>query len=170
MDLGGDPEFAAADGKSHVHNNLENENEVVRIDSMALKVLNHWPVAPGSSPSAMGVDRLHRRLFVGCRNATWLSWNMDTGRVVANLPIGQGVDAIRFDPKRQFVFSSNGDGTLTIIPEDSPGKYNVVDNIQTQRGERTMELDPRTHRVYLVTAELGPQPALTAEDPHPFPP
>jgi DNA-binding beta-propeller fold protein YncE len=169
VDLGGDPEFAAADGKGHVYNNLENKNEVVRIDSMALKVLNHWTVAPGSSPTAMGIDRLHRRLFVGCRNASMVVMDIDTGRVVANLPIGRGVDAIRFDPKRQFVLSSNGDGTLTIIHEDSPDKYNVVDNIQTQRGARTMELDPRTQRVYLVTAELGPQPAPTAEDPHPFP-
>jgi hypothetical protein len=117
----------------------------------------------------MSIDVSHRRLFVGCRNAMMIVMDIDTGRVAANLPIGKGVDAIRFDPKRQLVFSANGEGTLTIIHEESPDKYSVLDNLQTQRGARTMELDPQTHRIYLVTAELGPEPAPTAEDPHPFP-
>jgi DNA-binding beta-propeller fold protein YncE len=144
VDLGGDPEFAAADGQGHVFNNLEDKNEVVRIDSKALKVLNHWSLAPGSSPSAMAIDASHGRLFVGCRNAMMIVMDIANGRVVANLPIGQGVDAIRFDAKRQLVFSANGEGTLTIIREESPDRYSVLDNVPTQRGARTMELDSRT--------------------------
>jgi DNA-binding beta-propeller fold protein YncE len=169
IELGGDPEFAAADGQGHVYNNLEDKSEVVQIDSRTLKVLNRWPLAPGSSPSAMAMDGPHRRLFVGCRNKLMIVMDADSGKVVAHLPIGDGVDASRFDPKTQLVFSSNGDGTLTIIHEDSPDKYTVVDNIMTQRGARTMELDPGTHRVFSVTAKLGPQPAPTSEDPHPLP-
>jgi DNA-binding beta-propeller fold protein YncE len=169
VDLGGDPEFAAADGKGHVYNNLEDKSEVVQIDSRTLKVLNHWPLAPGSSPTAMAMDGPHRRLFIGCRNKLMIVMDADTGKIVADLPIGKGVDGSRFDPGTQLVFSSNGDGTLTVIHEESPDKYTVVDNITTQRGARTMELDPRTHRVFLVTAELGPQPAPTADDPHPVP-
>jgi DNA-binding beta-propeller fold protein YncE len=169
IDLGGDPEFAAADGQGHIYNNLEDKSEVVQIDSRTLKVLNRWPLAPGSSPTAMAIDGPQRRLFVGCRNKLMIVMDADSGKVVANLPIGDGVDASRFDPRTQLVFSSNGDGTLTVIHEDSTDKYTVVDNITTQRGARTMELDPRTHRVFLVTAELGPQPAPTPEDPHPIP-
>jgi DNA-binding beta-propeller fold protein YncE len=170
IELGGDPEFAAADGQGHVYNNLEDKSEVVQIDSRTLKVLKRWPLAPGSSPSAMAMDRPHRRLFVGCRNKLMIVMDADTGKVVAHLPIGDGVDASRFDPKTQLIFGSNGDGTLTVIHEDSPDKYTVVDNIMTQRGARTMELDPRTHRLFSVTAKLGPQPAPTAEDAHPLPP
>jgi DNA-binding beta-propeller fold protein YncE len=170
VDLGGAPEFAAADGQGHVYNNLEDKSEVVQIDSRTLKVLNRWPLAPGSSPSAMAMDAPNRRLFIGCRNKLMIVMDADSGNIVAHLPIGEGVDASRFDPKTQLIFSSNGDGTLTVIHEDSPDKYTVVDNIMTQRGARTIELDPRTHRLFSVTATLGPQPAPTAEDPHPLPP
>jgi DNA-binding beta-propeller fold protein YncE len=158
IDLGGRPEFAAADGQGHVYNNLEDKNEVVQIDSKTLKVLNRWPLAPGDSPSAMAMDRRQRRLFIGCHNKMMVVIDADTGKVLATPPIGEGVDAARFDPATQLIFSSNGDGTLTVIHEDTPDNYTVVDDIQTQRGARTMELDPKTHRVYLVTADLGPQP------------
>jgi len=170
IELGGDPEFAAADGRGHVYDNIEDKSEVLQIDSHSLKVLNRWPLAPGESPSSMAIDRQHRRLFVGCRNKTLVAMDADTGRVVATVPIGEGVDANRFDPSTQLVFSSNGDGTLAIVHEDSPDTYTVVTNVQTQRGARTMELDPKTHRIYLVTAELGPQPQPSTDDPHPLPP
>jgi DNA-binding beta-propeller fold protein YncE len=170
IELGGQPEFAAADGQGHVYNNIEDKSEVLQIDSQTLKILNRWSLAPGESPSGMAIDRQHRRLFVGCRNQTMVAMDADTGKVVATVPIGEGVDANRFDPATQLVFSSNGDGTLAIVHEDSPDTYTVVTNVRTQRGARTMELDPKTHRVYLVTAELGPQPQPTADDPHPPPP
>jgi DNA-binding beta-propeller fold protein YncE len=158
VDLGGSPEFAAADRQGHVYNNLEDKNEVVEIDSKTLKILNRWPLAPGESPSAMAIDLRHRRLFIGCHNRMMVVMDADTGKVVATPAIGEGVDAARFDPSDQLLFSSNGDGTLTVIHEDSPDKYSIIDNVQTERGARTMELDKKTHRIYTVTADLGPQP------------
>jgi DNA-binding beta-propeller fold protein YncE len=158
IELGGDPEFAAADGEGHVYNNLEDESIELQIDSKSLKVLNRWPLAPCESPSGLAMDTEHRRLFVGCHNKMMAILDADSGKVVATVPIGQGVDANRFDPGTQLAFSSNGDGTLTVVHEDSPDKYTVVDNVQTQRGARTMEVDPTTHRVYLVTADFAPPP------------
>jgi DNA-binding beta-propeller fold protein YncE len=165
VDLGGSPEFAAADRQGHLYNNLEDKNEVVEIDSKTLKILNRWPLAPGESPSAMAIDLMHRRLFIGCHNKMMIVMNADTGKVVATPAIGEGVDAARFDPSNQLLFSSNGDGTLTVIHEDSPDKYSVIDNVKTERGARTMELDEKTHRIYTVTADLGPQPTEPHEPP-----
>lgn len=156
--LDGRPEFAAADGRGHVYNNLEDKSIVLDIDSRNLKILNRWPLAPCESPSGMAIDPEHHRLFIGCHNKMMAIMDADTGKVVATPPIGQGVDANRFDPGTQLAFSSNGDGTLTVIHQDSPDKYTVVENVQTQRGARTMALDRKTHRVYLVTAEFGPPP------------
>jgi|SRR5579863_1857496 len=156
--LDGRPEFAAADGRGHVYNNLEDKSIVLQIDSNSLKVLNRWPLAPCESPSGMAIDPEHHRLFIGCHNKMMAVMDSDTGKVVATPPIGQGVDANRFDPATQLAFSSNGDGTLTVIHQDSPDKYSVVENVRTQRGARTMALDRKTHHVYLVTAEFGPPP------------
>jgi DNA-binding beta-propeller fold protein YncE len=164
--LDGSPEFAASDGRGHIYNNLEDKNEVVQIDSRNLRILNRWSLAPGESPSGMAIDTVHHRLFVGCRNRKLVVLDSDTGKVVTTVPIGDGVDANRFDPATNLVFSSNGAGTLTVVHEDSENAYSVVASIPTQRGARTMELDPRTHRIYLVTAQLGPQPA----QPHTPPP
>jgi DNA-binding beta-propeller fold protein YncE len=165
-ELGGSPEFAAPDGRGHIYNNLEDKNQVLQIDAKTLRVLHRWPLTPGDSPSGMAIDVAHHRLFIGCRNKTLVVMNSDNGHVVTTVPIGDGVDANRFDPETQMLFSSNGDGTLTIVHEDSPNSYSVVANVATQRGARTMELDPTTHRVYLVSAELGPQPTT----PHTPPP
>src|ERR1700728_3959832 len=164
--LDGSREFAASDGRGHIYNNLEDKNEVVQIDSRNLRILNRWSLAPGESPSGMAIDTVHHRLFVGCRNRKLVVLDSDTGKVVTTVPIGDGVDANRFDPATNLVFSSNGAGTLTVVHEDSENAYSVVASIPTQRGARTMELDPRTHRIYLVTAQLGPQPA----QPHTPPP
>jgi DNA-binding beta-propeller fold protein YncE len=165
INLGGSPEYAAADREGHIYNNLEDKNEVVEIDSKTLKIVNRWPLAPGESPSAMAIDLRHRRLFIGCHNKMMVVMDADSGKVVASPPIGEGVDAARFDPGSQLLFSSNGDGTLTVIHEDSPDKYSVIDNVQTERGARTMELDKKTHRIYTVTADLGPQPTEPHEPP-----
>ena len=158
IDLGGRPEFAAADGQGRVYNNLEDQSIELEIDSKNLKVLNRWPLAPCESPSGLAIDTEHRRLFVGCHNKMMAILDADNGKVVATVPIGEGVDANRFDPGTQLAFSSNGDGTLTVVHEDSPDKYTVVQNVQTQRGARTMEVDPTNHNVFLVTAEFGPPP------------
>ena len=165
-ELGGSPEFAASDDRGHIYNNLEDKNEVVQIDSRNLRILNRWSLAPGESPSGMAIDAAHHRLFIGCRNRKLVVMDSDTGKVVTTIPISDGVDANRFDPATNLVFSSNGAGTLTVVHEDSENTYSLLANIPTKRGARTMELDPRTHRVYLVTAQLGPQPL----QPHTPPP
>lgn len=167
--LGGRPEFATADGAGHVYANLEDKSMVVAIDSNALKVLNTWPLAPGDSPSGMAIDAAHRRLFSGCHNKMMAIMDADSGKVVATPPIGQGVDANGFDPGTELAFSSNGEGTLTVVHEDAPDKFTLVGNVSTQRGARTMALDTKTHNVYLVTAEFGPAPAPTADQPRPRP-
>jgi len=167
--LGGKPEFAVADGQGHLYNNLEDKSEVVRIDSQKLAVTARWPLAPCEGPSGMAMDRQHRRLFIGCDNRMMAIMDADTGKVIATPVIGEGVDANAFDPGTQLAFSSNGEGTLTVVQEDSPEKFIPVASVPTQRGARTMALDAKTHRVFLVTAEFGPPPPATASQPHPRP-
>jgi DNA-binding beta-propeller fold protein YncE len=167
--LGGKPEFAAADGKGGVYVNMEDKAEVVAIDSATLSIRARWPLAPGDSPSGMAIDRQHDRIFVGCHNQMMIVMDTKSGKVVASPPIGRGVDANGFDPGDQLAFSSNGDGTLTVVHEDSPNKFTVVDNVATQMGARTMAVDLKTHNVFLVTAEFKPAPPATAQTPHPRP-
>ena len=168
--LAGKPEFAVADGAGHVYVNIEDQSELWQIDSEKLAVTAHWPLAPCQEPSGLAMDIAHRRLFAGCDNKMMAVVNPDTGKVVATPPIGEGVDANAFDPGLSFAFSSNGGaGTLTVVHEDSPDKYTVVEDVATQRGARTMALDPKTHEVYLATAEFGPRASATAENPHPRP-
>jgi DNA-binding beta-propeller fold protein YncE len=167
--LGGRPEFAAVDGQGHIYNNLEDKSEIVQIDSRTLTVSARWPLAPCESPSGLAIDRKHRRLFAGCHDQVMAVVDADTGKVLATPHIGQGVDANAFDSGTQLAFSSNGDGTLTVVHEDSPEKFTPVANVPTQRGARTMALDLKTHRIFLVTAGFGPAPAPTAEQPRPRP-
>jgi YVTN family beta-propeller protein len=165
--LGGRPEFAVADGRGHVFVNLEDKSAIVEFDSRRLAVGARWPIAPAEEPSGLAFDGKHRRLFSVGSNKLMAVVNADTGKVVTTVPIGGGVDAAAFDPETGLVFSSNGDGTLTVVHEDSPDKYTVVENVATQRGARTLALDPKTHRVYLTTAEFGPPPPPTPERPRP---
>ena len=167
--LDGRPEFAAADGRGHVYNNLEDKSIVLDIDSRNLKILNRWPLAPCESPSGMAIDPEHHRLFIGCHNKMMAIMDADTGKVIATPPIGQGVDANRFDPGTGLAFASCGDGTITIAHEDSPDKFSPAGVIQTQRGARTMALDNSNHTIVTVTAEFGPAPAATTENPRPRP-
>ena len=118
----------------------------------------------------MAIDRAHRRLFIGCGNRLMVVVNAATGTIVASIPIGAGVDATSFDPGTALAFSSNGEGTLTVVREESPDKFSVLETVATQRGARTMALDEKTHRVFLVTAEFGPRPEATAAQPRPRPP
>jgi YVTN family beta-propeller protein len=167
--LGGRPEFAVTDEKGHVFVNLEDKSAIVEFDSRSLKAEANWPIAPAEEPSGLAFDRKHRRLFSVGSNKLMAVVNADTGKVLTTVPIGGGVDAAAFDPETGLVFSSNGDGTLTVVHEDSPDKYSVVENVTTQRGARTLAFDSKTHRVYLVTAEFGPPPAPTPERPRPRP-
>lgn len=159
IDLGGGPEFPVADGQGHVYANIETTSEIVEIDANAMQITHRWPLAPGDSPSGLAMDTTNRILFSGCHNKMMAIVNADTGKVIASPAIGQGVDATRFDPGTGDAFSSNGDGTLTVIHEDSPTQFRVVENVQTERGARTMALDPTTHQVFLVTAKFEPLPA-----------
>ncbi len=165
IELGGRPEFAVADGEGHIYNNLEDKSEELEIDTHSLKILHRWPLAPGEHPSGIAMDPKTRRLFIGCHNQLMVIMDANNGRIVATEPIGRGVDACRFDPGTRLAFSSNGmDGTLTVVHEDSPNKFHVVAQVPTERGARTMAVDPRTHRVYLVTAKFGPfQPPRPGE-------
>jgi DNA-binding beta-propeller fold protein YncE len=165
--LGGRPESAVADGAGHVYVNLEDKSQLQQIDSKALVVTATWPLAPCESPAGLAVDATHRRLFVGCHNKIMAVVDADSGKVIASPPIGVGVDANQFDPGTGFAFSSNGGGTLTVVHEDSLDKFSVLEEVTTQTGARTMALDPKTHEVYLVTAEFTPPPAPTADNPHP---
>jgi len=168
--LGGRPEFAAADGKAHVYINIEDKSEIVELDSKKLTVVSRWPLAPCEEPSGLAMDTHNRRLFAGCHNKMMAVVDADSGKVIATPPIGQGVDANAFDSGTRFAFASNGDGTLTVVREESPAKFTVVEDVATQRGARTMALDPKSHEVYLVTAEFGPRPEPTTENPQPRPP
>jgi DNA-binding beta-propeller fold protein YncE len=165
--LGGKPEFAAADEKGHVFVNIEDTSEIVQFDSNKLSVENRWKIAPGEEPSGLAMDRKHRRLFSVCSNKLMVVVNADTGKVVTTLPIGAGTDAAGFDPETGYAFSSNGEGTLTVVHEDSADKFSVVDTVPTQVRARTMALDTKTHQVFLVTAEFGAPPPATAQQPRP---
>jgi len=168
--LGGGPEFAASDGKGHVFVNLEDKSQLVRFNPQTLKVENTWPLAPCESPSGLAIDAAHEVLVVGCHNKMMAFVDGNSGKVIGTVPIGEGVDANRFDPGTGFAFASCGEGTLTVAHGDAPDKFILVEKVNTQRGARTMALDRSNHNVYLVTAEFGPPPAPTAEHPHPRPP
>lgn len=160
--LGAKPEFGVSDGAGKLYVNLEEKGEVEEIDAAAMKVTRSWSVAPVASTSGLAIDRAHHRLFSVGRNGMMAISDAVAGRLITTLPIGRGVDAARFDDGTQLAFASNGDGTLTVVHEDSPTAFHVVSNATTKQGARTMELDPVSHAVYTVTAEFGPMPAQAA--------
>jgi hypothetical protein len=132
----------------------------VKFDAKALTVESSWPVAPScTQPTSMAIDRDHRRLFVGCRGKQFIALNADTGQILATLPIGQGTDAATFDSDSHLVFISNGEGTITVIQQESPDKYTVVDTVKTEEGAKTMGLDSKTHHLFLSTADRTTPPA-----------
>jgi DNA-binding beta-propeller fold protein YncE len=154
--LGGKPEFAQADPKAErVYNNLEDKNKVAVIDTKSHQVVTNWPIAPGEEASGMAIDLKRHRLFLGCGGSkTMVMMDSASGKVIASVPIGDGVDANAFDPGTGFAFASCGDGTTTIAHEDTPDKLTVVQTLETQRGSRTMTLDPKTHKIYLAAAKF----------------
>lgn len=155
IDLGGGPEYAAADGTGFVFNNLEDDSLVLKINSRELKVEQRWPTGPCSSPSSMAMDQTNRRLFVGCRSKVMAVLDADSGKIIATLPIGDHVDATAFDPGTKLIFNSNGEGTITVIHQDSPDRYSVVETVKTAPRAKTMAFDPKTHLLFLSTAENG---------------
>ncbi len=150
IDLGGGPEFAVADGKGNVYINLEDKAETVHIDSNTLKVLHHWPLAPGKTATALAFDPQTRRLFAGCRGGQLMVvLDADTGRVITTAPIGERVDAAAYDPTQKLVFQSTGGGTIAVFHQDSADKYTLLENVVTNPGSKTMGLDLKTHRLFV---------------------
>ena len=154
--LNGKPEFAQVDPQSwRVYNNIEDKNEVAVIDTKTHTVITNWLIAPNEEASGMAIDLKNHRLFLGCGGSkTMVMLDSTSGKVIASVPIGQGVDANAFDPETRFAFASCGDGTVTIAHEDTPDKLTVVQTLETQRGSRTMTIDPKTHRIYLAAAKF----------------
>ncbi len=165
--LGGKPEFSTYDGKGTGYVNIEDKSEIVAFDTRTLTEKGRWSLAPCEEPSGMALDAAHNRLFSVCGNALMAVLDTSSGKVVTTLPIGDGADAARFDPATGYAFASSGDGKLTVVHEDSPDKFTVVDTVETASGARTMEIDPKTHNVYTVTAEREPAPAPTPDQPRP---
>ncbi len=155
IELGGGPEFAASDGAGYVFNNLEDESLVLRIDARKLTVEQRWPTAPCASPSSMALDKKNRRLFIGCRSRVMAVLDADSGKVITTLPIGDHVDATAFDVDSGLIFNSNGEGTITVIRQESPDQYSVVETVKTLPRARTMALDSKTHQLFLSTTEAG---------------
>ena len=152
--LGGKPEFAVADSKaSLIFNNLEDKSELVAIDAKTHAVVNRWLIAPGEGASGLAIDENSHRLFLGCGNQLMVMMDSQSGKVLASVPIGVGVDANAFDPGTQLAFASCGDGTVTIAREDGD-KLTVVQNLKTEPGARTMTIDPATHKIYLGSAKF----------------
>jgi YVTN family beta-propeller protein len=164
------PEFAAQDGRGQIYVNIESDpGQMVVIDSQKLTVKSTWPLPGCNSPSGLAIDSAHRRLFSVCDGKVMAVTDAVNGKQVALVPIGEHPDAAGYDQKRGIVYSSNGEGTLSIVHQDAADRYSVLQTLPTQRGARTMALDEATGKVYLATADFGPAPAASAEQPRPRP-
>ena len=166
--LDGKPEFPVADGKGTVFANIETTNEIIRFDAAAKTITATWPVTGCDSPSGLAIDTDAHRLFAVCDGGKMAVVDAQSGKTIANPKIGEGPDAARYDAKRKLAFSSNGEGTLTIV-DASRDTFPVLQNLPTQKGARTLSLDSATGRIYLATATFGERPAPTAANPHPRP-
>ena len=167
VELGGAPEAGVSDGAGTILVNLEDKSEIVAIDAKTRRILRRMPVAPGEEPTGLAIDLKNHLLFSVCHNRLMLVLDAQTGKKVAEVPIGERVDGVIFDPVRQQAVSSNGEGTLTVVRELSPTQFKVVQTVQTEAGARTIAWDARTHHVFTATAQLGEAPAPTAENPSP---
>jgi YVTN family beta-propeller protein len=158
--LGGSPEFAVADvNAGRVYCNIEDKSEVAVIDAVKHEVIARWPVGPGTEPGGIALDAAHHRLFATCHNKMMAMLDTETGKVITTIPTGAGVDGCAFDGATQLAFASCGDGTTTIAKEETPQKLMVVQTLKTEPRARTMALDPKTHRIYLPTAQFQPPPS-----------
>lgn len=169
ISMGGRPEYAVADGKGTIYDNIEDKNEVVALDSRANTVKARWPIAPAEEATAMDMDVQHRRLFIGGRNKVLAIMDADNGKVVQTFPIGSGVDTNIYEPRSGLLFTATREGTLHIFHEDSPDKFSVIETVTTEFGARNMALDPKTHKLFIDTADFAPAAAPTAEQPKPQP-
>jgi DNA-binding beta-propeller fold protein YncE len=154
--LGGKPEGIVSDEKGRLFINIEDKNEVLEIDARNLKVLHRWPLAPGTEPTGLAIDLVGHRLFSTCHSGHMVIMDSESGAVLASPPIGKGTDAAAYDPETGLAFSSNSDGTLTLVQKDASGKYEAVENVATQAGAKTMALDTKTHNILLAAAKPIP--------------
>jgi DNA-binding beta-propeller fold protein YncE len=165
--LGGKPEFGVSAGDGKLYVNIEDKGEVAEIDAKTKRVLRRWRLGPCTEPTGLAIDRIHHRLFSVCHSKVMAISNAEAGKLITTVPIGEGVDGAAFDPATGLAFASNGEGTVTVVHEDSPTQFRPVATVPTRRGARTIALDLRSHRVFTVTADLGPTPPATDQDPHP---
>jgi len=170
IDLGGKPETGVPDGNGTLFVHIEDKSEVIAFDTRSLQVKAHYPLAPCEEPTGMARDKARGRLIIGCGNKTMAVMDEKTGRIITTIEVGNGVDAAAFDPANQLAFTSNGEGSLSVVRENANGTFTTVATIPTQRGARTMALDLKTHKIYMSTADYGPTPAPTADRPRPRPP
>jgi DNA-binding beta-propeller fold protein YncE len=157
--LGGKPEYGASAGDGKVYANLTDTSEVVEVDAKTATVSRRWSTAPCKQPVAMAIDTAHHRLFSGCRSGVMAVSDYQSGKVVATVPIGTGVDGAGFDAASSNAFASNANGTLTVIHQDTPDQYHVIENVETPPGSRNMGLDSTNHRLFVAAAKFGPAPA-----------
>jgi DNA-binding beta-propeller fold protein YncE len=169
LPLGGKPEFAVSDAAGVVYVNVEDTAEVVAFDAKNLAVKGRWSLAPCQDPTGLAIDPKSRRLFAGCGNKLLAIMGATDGKLLGTAPIGEGCDGVAFDPATGLVYASNGDGTLTVLRESTPGTYAVVETVTTKKSARTLALDPATHRVLLPAAGFAPAPAPSADVPRPRP-
>jgi DNA-binding beta-propeller fold protein YncE len=167
--LDGKPEFAATNGSGKIFVNIEDKSTLDVIDTKNLTIEHNWSLAPGEEPSGLAIDKDNNRLFSVCRNKLMIILDADDGRIITTLPIGERVDGVAYDEGLKRVYSSNGDGTLTVVQEENAESFNVLENFPTQRGARTIAVSQKTHHIYLPTAEFEPAPEPTPENPHPRP-
>ena len=161
--FGGKPEFAVADGNGKIYVNIEDTSQVVEIDSLKPQEIQRFSLKPCKDPTGMGLDPEHGRVFSGCHSKIMTVLDTKSGKVIATVPIGANVDGNGFDAVTGLAFSSNGDGTLTVVAEASPGKFKVVETVTTKRGSRTLAIDPKTHNIYLPAAQFSqPEEATPA--------
>jgi YVTN family beta-propeller protein len=165
--LGGKPEFSVTNTKGLIYVNIEDKNQIKTINATTLKVVNTWSIAPGDEPSGLALDLETNRLFAVCGNKLMIVVNAINGKIITTLPIGDGCDGVAFDAKKKLVFSSNGEGNITVVKEESVNKFSVVQTIATQKGARTITLNKTTGQLYTPTAEFGAKPEPTAENPNP---
>jgi YVTN family beta-propeller protein len=168
--LDGKPEFSVTDGNGKVYVNIEDKSEIQCINPVTLKVEQTWSIAPGEEPSGLALDNINHRLFAVCGNQMMVIVDALSGKVIKSVPTGNGTDGAAFDPLLKRAYSSNGEGTLTIVQELSPDDYQVLGNFPTQQGARTITIDKKTHHLFLSTAEYGPVPERTADNPRQRPP
>jgi DNA-binding beta-propeller fold protein YncE len=167
IEVDGRTEFYAMDGQGMIYDSLQDKGTVIAIDAKAMKVIATYSLAPHTQPAGTAMDPKTRRLFVACRSKNFLVLNADSGEILATYPIGERNDAAKFDPGTKLAFASDGDGTLTILHEDSADQFSLAQSIRTEYGARTMAVDTKTHRVFMPSADWGPTPAATPGNPHP---